>query len=88
MKYNPEHVWDRSSYFGASVKALEQLGKEKGYTLVACNFIGNDVFFVRDDIVGDKFFAPYTSENHYESFKIHLYRKYKYRKSFGDGVLL
>jgi hypothetical protein len=88
MKYNPSHIWDRRSYFGASVKALELLGKEKGYVLVGCNFIGNNTFFIRKDLVGDKFFAPFTSENHYESFKVHLYRKYKYQKSFGRGIFV
>ena len=88
MKYNPEHDWDRSTYFGASVKALEILGKEKGYTLVGCSIMGNDTFFVRNDLVKDKFFAPFTSENHYESFKVHLQKKYKYKKSVGEGVLI
>jgi hypothetical protein len=88
MKYNPEHIWNRSSYFGSSVKALELLGREKGYVLVGCNFIGNEAFFVRKDLVGDKFFGPYTSENHHEFFKVHLYRKYKYQKSFNKGVLI
>lgn len=88
MKYNPDHVWDRSTYFGASVKALEILGKEKGYTLVGCSIMGNDTFFVRSDLVKDKFFAPYTSENHWESFKVYLQKKYKYRKSIGEGLLI
>lgn len=88
MKYNPKHVWDRSSFFGSSVKSLELLGRQKGYTLVGCNFVGNDTFFVRDDLVKDMFCEPYTSENHHEFFKIHLYRKYKYRKNFGDFVVI
>ncbi len=85
MKYNPEHVWDRSTYFGASVKALEILGKEKGYTLVGCSIMGNDTFFVRSDLVKDKFYSPFTSENHFETFKVHLQKKYKYKKSIGPG---
>lgn len=88
MKYNKDHIWDRSTYFGASVKALELLGKEKGYTLVGCSIMGNDTFFVRNDLVKDKFYAPFTSENHYEPFKIHLQKKYKYKKSIGEGVLI
>lgn len=88
MKYNPEHVWDRTTYFGASVKALEILGREKGYTLVGCSIMGNDTFFVRNDLVKDLFAAPFTSENHYESFKVHLQKKYKYKKSVGEGVFV
>jgi len=88
MKYNPKHVWDRSTYFGASLKALEIVGKEKGYTLVSSSIMGNDAFFVRDDLVNDKFHAPFTSENHYESFKVHLQKKYKYNKLVGEGVII
>ena len=46
--------------------ALEALGREKGYGLVGCCFQGNNAFFVRDDLLGDRFCAPYTAANHYE----------------------
>lgn len=85
MKYNPEHVWKRDTNYGVSLKALEQLGKQKGYSLVGANFMGNNAFFVRNDLVGDKFAAPFTSENHYESNKIFLVRKLKYQKAFGEN---
>jgi hypothetical protein len=39
-------------YYGASIAALEHLGREKGYTLVGGNSAGNNVFFVRDDVLG------------------------------------
>jgi hypothetical protein len=54
---------------GASVKALEELGAAKGYRLVGCNLTGVNAFFVRDDLIGDHFAAPYTAENHYEPFR-------------------
>lgn len=88
MKYNPSHIWDRSTYFGASLKALEILGREKGYSLVSSSIMGNDAFFVRNDLIKDRFFEPFTSENHYESFKVHLQKKYKYRKYPGEGVFI
>jgi hypothetical protein len=66
VKYNPKRMWDRTSHFGTSLLALEQLGKEKGYRLVGCVFTGSNAFFVREDLVGDLFEAPYTAENHYE----------------------
>lgn len=53
VPYNPE--FERYSghysgiYFGASLKALIELGKEKGYTFVGCNSYGNDAYFVRND---------------------------------------
>lgn len=54
---------------GASLKALELLGKQKGYSLVGCELTGVNAFFVRDDLLGDHFVAPYTSENHFEPFR-------------------
>jgi len=39
-------------YYGASVAALCSLGAGKGYSLVASNAAGNNVFFVRNDLVG------------------------------------
>lgn len=39
-------------YYGASIGALERLGAEKGYALVAGNRAGNNAFFVRDDLLG------------------------------------
>ena len=40
-------------YYGASISALTGLAKRKGYSLVASNSAGNNVFFVRDDLLGD-----------------------------------
>lgn len=37
-------------YFGASLKALELLGKTKGYELVFVNEHANDAFFIRSDL--------------------------------------
>jgi hypothetical protein len=54
---------------GASLKALEELGARKGYRLVGCELCGVNSFFVRNDLVGDHFAAPYTAENHFEPFR-------------------
>jgi len=37
-------------YYGASLAALEHLGRRKGYVLVGCNTSGTNAFFVRDDL--------------------------------------
>lgn len=39
-------------YYGASIQALVDLAKTKGYSLVSGNKAGNNVFFVRDDLLG------------------------------------
>ncbi|MCP5541378.1 MAG: hypothetical protein H7A52_14645 [Akkermansiaceae bacterium] len=66
-RYRADRVWDGSHNFGASLKAFERLGRELGYHLVGCDFVGANAFFVRDDLIGDHVFAePFTAENHYE----------------------
>lgn len=49
--YDPNGVWDGTNYFGGSLKAMDELGKQKGYTLIGCNKKGVNAFFVRNDIV-------------------------------------
>ena len=41
-------------YWGASIKAFNLLAKEKGYSLVAGNKNGNNIFFVRNDLLNTK----------------------------------
>ena len=38
-------------YYGASLSALVNLGKQKGYTFVGCNNNGVNAFFVRSDLL-------------------------------------
>jgi hypothetical protein len=40
-------------YWGASIAALEIVARRRGFTLVAANRAGNNVFFVRDDVLSD-----------------------------------
>lgn len=44
----PSFEWDGTNWFGASLAALEKLGKSKFYTLVYAN--GVNAFFVRSDL--------------------------------------
>lgn len=39
-------------YYGASIAALVHLAEQRGYSLVAGNSAGNNVFFVRNDCLG------------------------------------
>jgi len=66
VNYDPERTWNSTQNQGASLKALEGLGHELGYSLVGCDFTGTNAFFVRRDCVGDRFCEPFTAENHYE----------------------
>lgn len=46
MKFDPQHAWDGSTYYGASLESLYWLGKDKGYELLCCDRQGNNAFFV------------------------------------------
>jgi hypothetical protein len=56
IPYDPD--FDRTTahpsnlYFGASLAALYQLGKAKGYAFIGCNSAGNNAYFVRQDKLG------------------------------------
>jgi len=52
IPYDPDFKWDRGSYYGASLRALAKLGKEKGYRLIGCEPKGVNAFFLRNDIKG------------------------------------
>lgn len=59
MKENPGYRWNGTNYFGASLASLTELGRAKGYTLVATDTRGVNAFFVRDDLVTpDRFLDP------------------------------
>ena len=76
IKYAPN--FQRESYglkkliYGASLKALEKVSKEKGYSLVCVNKNGNNAFFVRDDYLNQYIFKKSTQE----CFKMSQFREY------------
>ena len=70
MARNDSHVWEGlDDRVGASLKALEIMLGRRGYALVGCSVAGVNAFFVRKDLVGDKFADPFTAENHYNSWR-------------------
>ena len=79
-------VWDGSNFSGASLGALAALGHEKGYALVGCSLAGVNAFFVREDLVGESFCAPFSAENHYEPPRYFLYHRPGHRRGWGAFV--
>ena len=43
--YGPNRRWVLHQAFGASLKALEVLGRQFGYSLVGCDLVGVNAFF-------------------------------------------
>jgi hypothetical protein len=72
MEYDATHRWSQDDCVGSSLKFLEMQLALKGYCLVGCNLTGVDAFFVRRDIVGDKFSEPFSAEKHYEPARYYL----------------
>lgn len=51
VKYDAERMWDHTKYFGASIVAINKVAKEKKYTLVYCDRVGVNSFFVKNDLL-------------------------------------
>jgi hypothetical protein len=49
IAYDPTYVWDVSAYYGASIAALAAEAADRGYSLIGCERLGVNCFFVRDD---------------------------------------
>ena len=64
-------MWEGTSYYGASLKALESLASQKGYDLVGCSLSGINAFFVKRNLVGN---SPFTAENHFEPLRFGFYK--------------
>jgi hypothetical protein len=84
VNYEAQRVWNGTANFGASLKAFENLGRQLGYELVGCDIIGVNAFFVRKDLVTDRFAQPFTAENHYEPPRYALSHRRGHRTSILD----
>lgn len=69
-EYDPQGVWGGSAYFGASLKSLELIGRDKAMALVGCDLFGINAFFVRDELTSDHFLEPFTAETHWEPLRL------------------
>ena len=74
--YNAEHRWRGTDYGGSSLTAIVKVAAEKNYSLVGCNVMGVNAFFVRNDLIGDSFCGPFTAENHYEPARYFLWQTF------------
>jgi hypothetical protein len=72
QRYDPGFKWGGTDYMGASLEAITKVGIAKSYGLVGCSIAGVNAFFVRNDLLDDKFMAPFTAENHYQPARYFL----------------
>jgi len=73
MPYNPKHVWDGSDFYGASLEALDVLGKRLGYQLVGTSTKGINAFFVKKDLAESLFVTPASAIDLYNPYRLRYY---------------
>jgi hypothetical protein len=76
QRYNAQHRWNKTDYGGASLAAITKIAERKGYCLVGCGIVGVNAFFVRNDLVDNKFQEPFTAENHYQPARYFLWQTF------------
>jgi len=52
--YNPNYMWDGTNYFGASLLSLQNLANKYNYSLVYCDKLGVNCYFVHNEIIRQK----------------------------------
>lgn len=65
MPYNEDYRWDPHAGmadYGASLAAMAGLAERRGYRLVGCGLYSANGFYVRSDLVQDRFTGPFTAE--------------------------
>ena len=51
VKYDANYMWDGTNYFGASLLAFQKLLNKYNYSLVYCDKMGVNCFFIHNDII-------------------------------------
>ena len=87
MRPNLQHVWGGRNNYGASLRAIENLGEAKGYRLVCCDVTGTNAFFVRKDLGHDDFGDQFDdSVDHYQPVRYYLVARYGHKKDVGEWL--
>jgi len=55
IEYKADYYFNHTLYFGASITALYNLGRSKGYSLVGTDNQGVNLFFIRNDLITHNF---------------------------------
>jgi len=82
INYQAHRSWDKSMYFGASLKAFERLGRSLGYELIGCDISGTNAFFIHHSERLDLFAHPFSAENHYEPPRYWMVHREGHPRSF------
>ena len=71
IKYDPKFIWKYDDYINASLQLLvDNLKKE--YALVGCNISGINAFFIKKELLKNKFPKNTSAKFHFQEFRIGL----------------
>ncbi len=77
--YDAAAVWDGTTFYGATLGTISAAAEKGGYSLVGCELSGTDAFFVRHDLLNDRFLRPGDVEFHWEPLRMHLGQMLRHR---------
>lgn len=80
--YRADHSWDGSMAYGSSLASIEERARKAGFWLVGCELSGTDAFFVREDLLQDRFLRPGDVAFHWEPLRLHLDQRLRHRAEF------
>jgi len=72
VPYDPQWLWDGTNWYGGSLKTLELIGGTKGMSLVGCDLLGVNAFFVENGEAVGRFREPFTASAHWEPPRFHV----------------
>ena len=71
IKYSPNFIWKYDDYLGSSLQLLVD-NLKKNYALVGCNISGVNAFFVKKELLKNKFPKDTSAKFHYQQFRVGL----------------
>lgn len=86
VPYDEKAVWNGTNYFGASLKTIEMIGRSKHMSLVGCDSMGVDAFFVDSKLVEGLFASPFSSQNHFVGPHFGHYKDHRWIGWAGDAI--
>ena len=87
QRYDPNRFWAGTDYFGASLKAIQEVAEAKNYRLVGTSITGSNAFLVRNDLAANLFTENRSAEYLYNPPRYWLifdhYQNIGHRPDFG-----
>ena len=77
IKYDANHSWDGTDYFGASLTSFSELLNDFSYTLVCCNAAtGANAFFIKNEYLSHFADVPNNIEDIFVECRYQIYKRW------------